>query len=81
VQRHLFKAALDELAIIGEPVNHALEVDLDGDEAILTLYGWPPPPPGFMAFSEFNRVAEIPRQAWPSLSPRIFGTAAAARAT
>ena len=36
VQRRLFKAALDELAVIGEPVNRALEVDLDGDEVTLT---------------------------------------------
>ena len=42
VQRRLFKAALDELAVIGEPVNRALEVDLDGDEVTLTLYEWPP---------------------------------------
>lgn len=41
VQRHLFRAALDELAVIGEPVNCALEVDLDGDEVMLTLYDWP----------------------------------------
>jgi hypothetical protein len=42
VQRRLFKAALDELAIIGEPVNREFEVDLDGDEVTLTLYDWPP---------------------------------------
>jgi predicted nuclease of predicted toxin-antitoxin system len=41
VQQHLFKAALDELAIIGEPVNRVLEVDLDGEEVTLTLYDWP----------------------------------------
>jgi hypothetical protein len=41
MQRRLFRAALDELAIIGEPVNRALEVDLDGDEVTLTLYDWP----------------------------------------
>jgi predicted nuclease of predicted toxin-antitoxin system len=41
LQRHLFEAALDELAIIGEPVNRVLEVDLDGNEAILTLYDLP----------------------------------------
>jgi predicted nuclease of predicted toxin-antitoxin system len=41
LQRHLFKAALDELAVVGEPVNRVLEVDLDGDEAILTLYDLP----------------------------------------
>jgi hypothetical protein len=32
----------NELAIIGEPVNRALKVDLDGDDVILTLYDWPP---------------------------------------
>jgi len=31
VQQRLFKAALDELAVIGEPVNRVLEVDLDGE--------------------------------------------------
>jgi predicted nuclease of predicted toxin-antitoxin system len=41
VQRCLFKAALDEFAVIGEPVNRALEVDLDGEEVTLTLYDWP----------------------------------------
>jgi predicted nuclease of predicted toxin-antitoxin system len=41
VQRRLFKAALDELAVIGEPVNRALEVDLDGNDVTLTLYDWP----------------------------------------
>ena len=41
VQRRLFRAALDELAVIGEPVNRALEVDLDGDEVTLALYDWP----------------------------------------
>jgi predicted nuclease of predicted toxin-antitoxin system len=38
IQRRLFKAALYELAVIWEPVNRALEVDLDGDEVTLTLY-------------------------------------------
>ena len=42
LQRRLFKAALDELAAIGEPVNRVLEVDLDGDEVTLTLYDLPP---------------------------------------
>jgi predicted nuclease of predicted toxin-antitoxin system len=42
VQRRLFRAALDELAAVGEPVNRVLEVDLDGDEVTLTLYEWPP---------------------------------------
>jgi predicted nuclease of predicted toxin-antitoxin system len=42
VQRRLFKAVLDELATIGEPVNRVLEADLDGDEVMLTLYDLPP---------------------------------------
>jgi hypothetical protein len=41
VQQRLFKAALDELALIGEPVNRVLEVDLDGEEVTLTLYDLP----------------------------------------
>ena len=41
VQQKLFRAALDELAVIGEPVNRVLEVDLDGDEVTLTLYDLP----------------------------------------
>jgi len=42
VQRRLFRAALDELADIGEPVNRVLEVNLDGDDVTLTLYDLPP---------------------------------------
>jgi hypothetical protein len=34
-QRRLFMAALDELAVIGEPVNRVLEVDLDGRSGTL----------------------------------------------
>ena len=41
VQQKLFRAALDELTAIGEPVNHVLEVDLDGEEVTLTLYDLP----------------------------------------
>ena len=41
MQQRLFRAALDELAIIGEPVNRVLEVDLDGDDVTLALYDWP----------------------------------------
>ena len=41
LQQNLFRAALDELAIIGEPVNRVLGVDLDGDEVTLTLYDLP----------------------------------------
>ena len=42
LQQRLFRAALDELATTGEPVNRVLEVDLDGDEVTLALYDWPP---------------------------------------
>lgn len=45
LQQKLFRAALDELADIGEPVNRVLEVDLDGDDAIITLYDLPPHAP------------------------------------
>lgn len=38
LQRKLFQAALDELAVTGDPVNRVLEVDLDGEEVSLTLY-------------------------------------------
>jgi predicted nuclease of predicted toxin-antitoxin system len=41
LQRRLFKAALDEFATIGEPVNRVLEVDLDGDDVTLALYDFP----------------------------------------
>jgi hypothetical protein len=39
--QRLFKAALDEIAVLGEPVNRVLEVDLDGNEVTLTLYDLP----------------------------------------
>ena len=45
VQQKLFRAALDELAAIGEPVNRVLEVDLDGENVILTFYDLPPDAP------------------------------------
>jgi hypothetical protein len=41
LQRKLFRAALDEFAVIGEPINRVLEIDLDGDEATLAIYDWP----------------------------------------
>ena len=45
LQQRLFRAALDELATVGEPVNRVLEVDLDGGEVTLTLYDLPPGAP------------------------------------
>jgi hypothetical protein len=41
LQQRLFKAALDEFATIGEPVNRVLEVDLDRDDVTLALYDFP----------------------------------------
>ncbi|MGH6878527.1 MAG: DUF5615 family PIN-like protein [Rhizomicrobium sp.] len=42
LQQKLFQAALELLADAGEPVNRVLEVDLDGENAIVTLYDLPP---------------------------------------
>ncbi|TWB09314.1 putative nuclease of predicted toxin-antitoxin system [Nitrospirillum amazonense] len=41
VQRQLFKAALDQLAELGEPVNQVLEIDLVGDEVTIGVYDLP----------------------------------------
>jgi hypothetical protein len=41
LQQRLFKAALDELATLGEPINRVLEVDLDGNDVIFALYDLP----------------------------------------
>jgi hypothetical protein len=38
MQRRLFKGALDQLAVFGEPINQVLEVDLDRDEVTFALY-------------------------------------------
>jgi hypothetical protein len=38
LQRKLFQAALEEIAVIGEPINRVLEVDFDGKEVTLALY-------------------------------------------
>jgi predicted nuclease of predicted toxin-antitoxin system len=45
LQQQLFRAALDELALIGEPVNQVLEVDLDGDDVTIVVYDLPPGEP------------------------------------
>jgi predicted nuclease of predicted toxin-antitoxin system len=37
-QQRLFRGALHELVGFGEPVNHVLEVDIEGDEATFTFY-------------------------------------------
>ena len=41
MQCRLFVAALDQLAVFGEPVNQLLEVDLDGDDVTFALYDLP----------------------------------------
>ena len=33
-----FQTALEALADIGEPINRVLEIELDGEHAIVTLY-------------------------------------------
>jgi hypothetical protein len=38
LQRRLLTGALEQLAEFGEPVNQVLEVDLDGEEVIYSLY-------------------------------------------
>jgi predicted nuclease of predicted toxin-antitoxin system len=45
LQQKLFRAALEEFANIGEPVNRVLELDLDGEEVTLALYDLPPDAP------------------------------------
>lgn len=41
MQQRLFKGALEQLALYGEPINQVLEVDLDGEEASFTFYELP----------------------------------------
>lgn len=41
LQQRLFKAALDEIALLGEPINLVLEVDLDGDDVTFAVYDLP----------------------------------------
>ena len=41
LQQRLFKTALDEFAILGEPVNRVIEVDLDGDDVTFAIYDLP----------------------------------------
>jgi predicted nuclease of predicted toxin-antitoxin system len=43
-QQRLFLGALDELARFGEPVNHVLEVDIEGDEVTFKFYELPADP-------------------------------------
>jgi predicted nuclease of predicted toxin-antitoxin system len=42
MQQRLFRGALDELAVLGEPINRVLEVDIDGEDIVFTVYNLPP---------------------------------------
>lgn len=46
LQKRLFKGAVDKLNEYGEPINHVLEVDLDGEEMLFDLYELPLATPG-----------------------------------
>jgi predicted nuclease of predicted toxin-antitoxin system len=41
LQQRLFQAALGELARFGEPINHVLEVDIEGGEVTFAFYAFP----------------------------------------
>jgi predicted nuclease of predicted toxin-antitoxin system len=41
MQQLLFGGAIEELPLVGEPINQVLEVDLDGDEVTLAIYHLP----------------------------------------
>jgi hypothetical protein len=45
LQQHLFTAALVQIAEYGEPVNQVLEVDLQDEEVVMSVYDLPVPPP------------------------------------
>jgi predicted nuclease of predicted toxin-antitoxin system len=38
-QIRLFRRALDELSVVGEPINRVLEVNFDGEDITVNLYG------------------------------------------
>ena len=40
-QRLLLSAAIEELIAVGEPINQVLEIDIVGDDVVLTRYEWP----------------------------------------
>ncbi len=42
LQTRLFKRAMEKLAEFGEPINHVLEIDIDGEDVIFDLYEMPP---------------------------------------
>jgi predicted nuclease of predicted toxin-antitoxin system len=42
MQQRLFRGALAELALLVEPINYVLEVDIDGEDMTFNLYDLPP---------------------------------------
>jgi predicted nuclease of predicted toxin-antitoxin system len=42
LQKRLFNRAVRKLAEHGEPINHVLEVNIDGEDVIIELYELPP---------------------------------------
>ena len=42
LQKRLFKRAVEKLAEFGDPINHVLEVDIDGEDVTFELYELPP---------------------------------------
>ena len=45
VQQQLFTDALEQLAVLGEPINRVIEIDLVGGDVTYTLYDLPPSQP------------------------------------
>jgi hypothetical protein len=43
-QQRLFRAVIEKLFRLGEPVNRVLEVDIEGGDATFTLYDLPGDP-------------------------------------
>ncbi len=41
MQQRLFLGSLEQLALLGEPINQVLEVDVDGEDMTFTLYELP----------------------------------------
>jgi predicted nuclease of predicted toxin-antitoxin system len=41
LQQRLFKGAIEQLALHGEPVNRVLEIDIDGESAVFEFYDLP----------------------------------------
>jgi hypothetical protein len=60
VQQHLLKAALDEIATLGEPVNRVIEVDPDDDD-VTFVASRPGRPVGFGGHTADTHGRSTPR--------------------